>query len=220
LRNVEEEPYAICRFLRATKFDADKILERLEDNKTMWKRAHADHFYPDISNALNCPFSVFLTQYPFLAIGRGKNACPVNYFQAGKVHPEGMFCATTVQKVEAYFWHQFVHGFQKEVQKSLVQNPNLVRMEGINILDLKGLSASAISTETLEVVKLASKIADFFPEVSNESSSSIVRTNVRERERESGGPANTHTFFFSKTDIALHAHFKCSQFLFADLGDY
>jgi hypothetical protein len=178
----------------------------------MWKRAHADNFYPDISNALNCPFSVFLTQYPFLAIGRGKNACPVNYFQAGKVHPEGMFCATTVQKVEAYFWHQFVHGFQKEVQKSLVQNPNLVRMEGINIIDLKGLSASAISSETLEVVKLASKIADFFPEVR-----SVV---LFERTCERGGPANTHTVSFSKTDIALHAHFKCSQCLFADLGDY
>ena len=99
LRDVEEEAYTICRWLRATKFDADKILARLEENKGMFLEARAANFYPDISKSLGCPFSVFLSQYPFLTIGNGKNGCPVNYFHAGGINPEGILCLTSVEKI-------------------------------------------------------------------------------------------------------------------------
>jgi hypothetical protein len=114
LRDVEEEAYTICRWLRATKFDADKILERLEENKGMFLEARAAKFYPEISESLGCPFPVFLSQYPFLTIGNGKNGCPVNYFHAGGINPEGIMCLTTVEKIASTYdvsvWLSIIQG--------------------------------------------------------------------------------------------------------------
>ena len=45
-RDVEEEPYTICRWLRATKFKADDILKRLAENQAMFEKAQANDFYP------------------------------------------------------------------------------------------------------------------------------------------------------------------------------
>jgi hypothetical protein len=54
---------------------------------------------------------------------------------------------------------------KEEIRKAQALDPDFVRIEGINVIDLQGLSASALSSETMEVIKLASKISDFFPEV-------------------------------------------------------
>jgi hypothetical protein len=45
-RDIEEEPYTICRWLRAMKFDADKILQRLEENQEMFEAAKQQEFFP------------------------------------------------------------------------------------------------------------------------------------------------------------------------------
>jgi hypothetical protein len=73
LRNVEEEPYALCRFLRPAKFDADKMLERLEKSKDRWNEAKAQDFYPNLELALGVPLGVFISQYPFVTCGHAKN---------------------------------------------------------------------------------------------------------------------------------------------------
>jgi hypothetical protein len=39
--------------------------------------------------------------------------------------------------------------------------------EAINIIDLQGLTASQISSETMAVIQLMSKIAEFYPETLN-----------------------------------------------------
>lgn len=163
-RDVEEEPYAICRWLRATKFNAQEILDRLADNQPMFDNAKMEEFYPDVAEAIGAPLSVFLSQYPFLPVGRGKNGCPVNYFLAGRINPEGMLCMTTIKKLEYYFWYSFMWKFKNEVRSAQTFDPDFVRLEGINIVELDGLSSSALSSETMEVIKLASKISDFFPE--------------------------------------------------------
>lgn len=59
-----------------------------------------------------------------------------------------------------------MYKFKQEIRKAQDRDPDFVRIEGINIIDLKGLSASSLSGDTMEVIKLASKISDFFPEVS------------------------------------------------------
>eukprot|EP00523_Entomoneis_sp_CCMP467_P010166 CAMPEP_0168732250 /NCGR_PEP_ID=MMETSP0724-20121128/7677_1 /TAXON_ID=265536 /ORGANISM="Amphiprora sp., Strain CCMP467" /LENGTH=584 /DNA_ID=CAMNT_0008779269 /DNA_START=374 /DNA_END=2128 /DNA_ORIENTATION=- len=163
-RDVEEEPYTICRWLRATKFVAQDILDRLADNQPMFERAQQHDFYPDPSSAIGAPVSVFLSQYPFLPIGTAKNGCPVNYFMAGQINPEGILSVTTAPKLEGFFWWSFMHKMKSEMKAAVKKDPDFVRMEGINILDLKGLSSSAINSDTMSVVKLSSKIADFFPE--------------------------------------------------------
>lgn len=163
-RDVEEEPYTICRWLRATKFKADEILQRLKENQPMFEAARDQDFFPDVTKTIGAPFSVFLSQYPFLPIGRGKNGCPVNYFLAGKINPEGILSLSTPERLQGYFWWSFMYKFKSEVRKAQERDPDFVRIEGINILDMQGLSASALSSETIDVVKLASKVSDFFPE--------------------------------------------------------
>lgn len=163
-RDVEEEPYTICRWLRATKFKADDILKRLAENQAMFEKAQANDFYPKPDETIGAPVSVFLTQYPFLPIGSAKNGCPVNYFMAGRINPEGIMSITTAERLEGYFWWSFMWKMKAEVRKAQEQDPDFVRMEGINIVDLKGLSSSALSSETMDVIKISSKVADFFPE--------------------------------------------------------
>jgi len=165
MRDVEEQPYTICRWLRATKFDAEAILNRCVENQPMFEEAREHDFYgPDLEDHLGCPFSVFLSQYPFLSIGRGKNGSPVNYFNVGKINPEGIMCLITMDKLKSYFWYSFMYNFKDKVRESQAVHPDFSRCEGINILDLNGLSSSALTTETMEVIKICAKISDFFPE--------------------------------------------------------
>lgn len=67
-----------------------------------------------------------------------------------------------------------MYKFKQEIRKAQELDPDFVRVEGINILDLSGLSAAALSSDTIDVVKLASKISDFFPEVSTMQKSMLL----------------------------------------------
>jgi hypothetical protein len=161
---MEEEPYALCRYLRAVKFESSKMLERLDNTKEAWLEAKHNNFYPNLEEAMGCPHSVFLTQYPYFTIGRAKNGCPVDYFQAGRIHPEGILCLIPLTKSVCFFWNSSMLGFRSNMEASQKIHPNLVRMESLAIIDLQGLSSSALSKEAMEVVKMAGSVADFFPE--------------------------------------------------------
>ena len=169
LRDIEETPYTICRWLRATKFNSDEILQRLQDNQYMFDEAKEYQFYgPDISKHMNnCPLSVFQSQYPFHPLGRGYNGCPIAYFLAGRINPEGILCLCSIDQLKHYFWYSFMYQMKIEMKESQKQNIDFCKCEGINVIDLKGLSTSALTHETMEVIKLSSKISDFFPEVIN-----------------------------------------------------
>ena len=80
-RDVEDPAFTICRWLRATKWDAASILKRCAENQPLFDQAQLHQWYPDPSISIGAPFPIFLSQYPFLPIGKGKNGCPVNYFQ-------------------------------------------------------------------------------------------------------------------------------------------
>ncbi|VEU34586.1 unnamed protein product [Pseudo-nitzschia multistriata] len=164
-RDVEDQPYTICRWLRATKFDADAILARLSENQPLFEQAKEKNFYgPNLDDYLGCPLSVFLSQYPFMSIGRGRNGSPVNYFLAGKINPEGIMALCTVDQLASYFWYSFMYKMKEEVRRTQRMDPDFCRCEGINIVDLSGLSTASLTSETMEVIKIASKVSDFFPE--------------------------------------------------------
>ena len=152
--------------MRATKFNADEILARCVENQPLFDEAKAKDFYgPDLEEHLGCPYSVFLSQYPFLSVGLAKNGSPVNYFRIGNINPEGIMCLITIEQLKSYFWYSFMHSFKDKIRESQAKNQDFCRCEGINVLDLGGLSANALTTETMEVIKICSKVSDFFPEV-------------------------------------------------------
>jgi len=165
LRDTEDQPYTICRWLRATKFDADAILARLAENQSIFEEAKAHNFYgPNIEDHIGCPLSVFLSQYPFIGLGRGKNGSPVNYLMAGKINPEGIMALVTVEQLSYYFWYSFMYRMKDEMRTSRDVDPDFCRCEGIQVVDLTGLSSSFMTAEIMEVLKAAAKVGDFFPE--------------------------------------------------------
>ena len=54
LREVEEEAYTLCRWMRAAKFDSNLVLQRLKDNRPGFEQAKANHFYPGVKRTKFC----------------------------------------------------------------------------------------------------------------------------------------------------------------------
>lgn len=165
--DVEQEPYTLCRFVRATKFDADKMLAQLEDEEfaERWQVAKKADFYPDIGKAIGCPMPTILSQYHFLYCGNAKDGCPVSYMKTDSINTEGLLCLMTVKDTPKFFWHSFVHLFIPLLQKALDKDPNYVRCEAVSVVDLSGASSSQLNADATEVIKHMTSIADYFPEV-------------------------------------------------------
>lgn len=163
-KDIEQEPYTICRFLRPTKFNADAMLTRLEENKGFWEKAAAADFYPDLEAAMGIPPSLFQRFYPFFYQGFAKNGCPVNYFKAGKIHVEGLLSMVTIDQIAYNAWNICKYVFPKMVVKAQERDPNFVRCESVSVIDLEGLTSSQASSETMDIVKQAAKVGDFAPE--------------------------------------------------------
>lgn len=103
-KEVEEEPYALCRFLRGRDFDLNATLEMMEGTIATWKEGKPYDFYPTIEGAVGCPAPVFLSLYPYFYSGVGKNGCPVAYLKAGSLSVEGVECVTDLDNVQCYMW--------------------------------------------------------------------------------------------------------------------
>jgi hypothetical protein len=163
-KDVEDEPYTICRFMRPTKFAAPEMLQRLEQSKAVWEAAAKQKFYPDVEAALGIPTSLLLRFYPFFYQGNAKNGCPVNYFKAGTLHVEGLMSLLSLEHISRYSWHLCTYIFPQMIAEARAKDPNFVRTESINVMDLHGLSSSQVGGEAMDILKQASGVGNFFPE--------------------------------------------------------
>ena len=92
--SVEEEAFAICRFMRARKFVVADAIEMMDGNLDVWKEGKANGFYPSLETHLGCPLSVLYTQLPYFQYGTAMNGSVVYYFKPGTVSLDALDCLT------------------------------------------------------------------------------------------------------------------------------
>ena len=168
VKGIEEEPYALCRFLRGRNFNTEDTLEMIEQSMSSWAVFKEHDFYPTIEDAVGCTGSVLLTQYPYLFSGNAKNGCPLNYQMLGRVKMEGVACVTELERLPNYVMHSIMNQFSEQVRAAQQKDSTrLVRCECIAVIDLKGLDSSQLNKTTLGALKGISKATGCFPEMLN-----------------------------------------------------
>lgn len=165
-RDIEDQASTICRYLRATNFDAKTALQRYQDHQAGFDRAKANSFYgPDLQDHLGCPESVLVRQLGMVLCGRGKNHCPVYYLRVGSIQPEGIMCLVTLEQLEQYYWFRARYRFQAAVKASQHDAGEFVPCASININDYSGFSMSSMTADSIEFGKIDEKMQQVFPEV-------------------------------------------------------
>ena len=165
--DFEESHYALCRWLRARKYDVQDTIKMIEEATSMRGIPKSKNFYPDPKEALGCPQSVYLAQYPQMCVGVSKQKHPVYISKPGILNVNGLECITSIQGIINYHWFDMYHNFGR-VLKSSWRTSDYNRFECVCIIDLEGLSPSNITKRCLNIVKLQSEIDSLcFPETLN-----------------------------------------------------
>ena len=164
LSSVEMEAYALCRFLRARKFDVEKVFGLLDEAKEYFIKAKEHDFYPDLEQALGVSRSIFLSQYPAVFYGNAKNGCPVLYLRLGLIRPEGVKCLITLDKADRFFWNDVLVTWTDIIKAGRRTNPQSIRTESVLVYDMKGVSRSLLNNDTFDMIKTGNYIMASFPE--------------------------------------------------------
>lgn len=161
----EGEPYTLCRWLRARKFDFDLVIKMVEEATEVRSAPLKENFYPDPELALKVERHVYISQYPQLYYGNGKNGIPVFYSMPGRINVNGMHTITSLQSVIKYHWYEMIHNFGSRLRDNKRELSDFTSFSCITVLDLDQLSASAMGSRTMSIINEQAKIDSLcFPE--------------------------------------------------------
>merc|ERR1712071_69975 len=162
---VEEEPYCLCRWLRARKFKFDDVIKMVEEATDCRADAKKEDFYPDSKIALGVDTQIYLAQYPQLYHSNGKNGCPIFISKPGKLNITAVECITTLPGILRYHWHVMMHDFKGKLQENKKNDKNFNNFACIMVLDLGELSVSQLNSTTLAIIQEQSFVDSLcFPE--------------------------------------------------------
>jgi len=165
---AEEEPYAICRFMRARNFQVDDVIEMMDECIELWKSAAKDDYYPSVEQAVGHNAAIFFTQFPSVYCGLAKNGTVTAYMRAGSMSIEGMACLLELDTLSNYLWYTGKHKFPGHVMSLQEANPQvMVRCEEFYIVDLMHLTSSQVSKTAIDALKNMFVPAACFPEILN-----------------------------------------------------
>jgi len=165
---VEDDEHAMCRYLRARKFDVDATIEMMRDRSELWRDGASNNFYPEFRDAIgtaSVPESVFVSQLHLVLGNVTKTYCPVMYFSAGRVRADGLECLADFDIIPNYVWHLIVHKLPKHIQHLMDTNHlKTIPIELLVVANLDGISLNSLR-RTLKALENAMRVLNVFPEV-------------------------------------------------------
>lgn len=172
----EEEAWALCRWLRARKFNYDDAITMVEEATECQAEARGKGFYPNPTDALGCDSAAYFAQYPQLYTGFAKNGAPLYISKPGRLNVEGVECLTTLEGIVNFHWYIMIHDFGKMLQNRQKETNNeFKKFECFVIMDLGQLSLGQITTKAKDIIKAQSTIDSLcFPE----TMSKMILVNV------------------------------------------
>jgi hypothetical protein len=123
----EEEPFALCRWLRARKFDFEKVVLMVEQAVDCSAEASNMNFYPDSTEALGVEPTVYFSLYPELFVGFSKRGCPLYITRAGECDLRKIMSVTTEAKIINFHWHCMKLAFGGRLAGKRRIDPNVHR---------------------------------------------------------------------------------------------
>lgn len=164
----EGEAFALCRWLRARKFDYDEVIKMVEEATAARAEAKAMDFYTDPKLALGCDMSVYFAQYPQLYSGFAKNGCPIFISKPGVLNVDAVECITSLQGIVKFHWYIMMHDFGGRLRAQKAKDPHFKRFECVCVLDLENLTMGQLNSKSLAIIKEQSAIDSLcFPETMN-----------------------------------------------------
>lgn len=165
----EDEEYALCRWLRARKYNLDATIKMIEEATDCRADVKRNDFYPSLDVALGVESSLYKKEYPQLYYGSTKDGYPLFISQPGRMNIDAIELLTTKSGLINYHWHDMMHQFGRKLKASKdVSNGKFMRYECVCILDLKDLSASKLGKRQMNIIKSMTFIDSLcFPETLN-----------------------------------------------------
>jgi hypothetical protein len=162
----ESEEYALCRWLRARKFDLSKTINMVEEAMNYRAEAAKENFFPNGSRALGVEKSIYYTFYPEVFVGYTSNGFPLYITKAADASTNMLNCITSPKGITNFHWHSMMHVLGGNLRRMALSNPNFQRFEACIIVDLERITVST-AIEALPILKGFILIDQLcFPEVS------------------------------------------------------
>lgn len=163
--SAEEEDYALCRWLRARKYDLPAVLQMVQSAAEVRAGPSQHNFYPDPRLALGVEPSVYISQYPQLYSGHSKEGFPVFFSKPGVLNVQGISCISTIEGIIRYHWYAMIHEFGDRLRSQKKINPKFNRFEVICVVDLEHLTVSNVGTRPMNIIKVQAQVDSLcFPE--------------------------------------------------------
>jgi hypothetical protein len=139
---------ALCRWLRARKFDVEKTKEMIREAAEKRAEPQRHAYWRDASEALGIPPSVYVSMFPQVYCGFAKNGCPVFVSRPAVINVDEMNTCLSLDNIVRFHWSEMEHTLP---EKFIQTTP--AAYQCLTIIDLRGLAMSQINKRTLRVVK-------------------------------------------------------------------
>lgn len=162
---IEGEPYALTRWLRARKYVYDLVITMVEEATECRAKAREADFYPDPKVALGTDPHAYISQYPQLYYGFAKNGCPIYISKPGHININAIECLTSIDGILRFHWYAQMHDFGDRLRAHKKSDSNFTKFECLIVMDLENLSVSQLSSRVLAIIKDQAAIDSLcFPE--------------------------------------------------------